>query len=397
MKKRKFLKLAAFVSAVALTAGIPLTVQGSTISARSLTAYADEAYTEGKDGQLTYKKYSDHVEITFCDLSATSVEIPSTISGLPVTAIDMYAFQGRSLTSVKIPDSVKSIGNWAFCMCDKLTSVTIPDSVEKIGIRAFEMCSSLSEVNLPDHVIEFSSFVFEGTPWLTEQRKKNALVIVNGALIDAQNCKGNVVIPSDVKYVAASAFARNSDITSVVFPSSVDKICDNVFFYCSNLTSVEAKGAQSIENMAFAYCNKLTDLKISNKMKYIDGYAFSDVTSTATITFYGTKDEWGKVDKPSDDKFLRNARMVYEEPETEPAGLAGDSNCDGGVDFADVVMIMQALANPNKYGINGSEKSHITAQGIKNADVIGNNGMTTEDAGAIQRYLLGIISDIPVK
>lgn len=398
MNKSKMLKFTAFVSAVVLTAGMSLTVQKGAFSAVPMTAYADEAYTEGKSGQLTYRKYSDHIEICSCEMSATSVEIPEMIEGLPVTVIGMYAFQIGGLKSVKIPNSVKEIGHWAFSMCSELTSVTIPDSVEKIGIRAFEMCSSLSEVNLPDHVIEFNSFVFESTPWLKAQRKKGDMVIVNGALIDAQNCSGKVEIPSDVKYVASSAFARNSKVTSVVFPSGVNKICDNVFFYCENLTSVEAKGAESIDSMAFCNCNKLTDLKISNKLKSIDGYAFADITSGATITFYGTKDEWEKVEKPSDDKFLKNSRIVFEENVTEPeVSLAGDSNCDGGVDFADVVMIMQALANPNKYGLNGSEKSHITGQGIKNADVIGNNGMTTEDAGTIQKYLLNIITELPYK
>ena len=398
MKKRNILKFTAFISAAVLSAGIPLSVQKGAFSAAPITAYADDTYTTIKDGQMTYYKYSDHVELVSCDMSATSADIPETVSGLPVTVIGIYAFQGTSIKSVKIPSSVKEIGHWAFCMCNGLTSVTIPDSVEKIGIRAFEMCSSLSTVEFPDRLIEFSSFVFESTPWLTEQRKKDPFVIVNGALIDGQGCKGDVVIPSDVKYVAPSTFARNENVTSVVFPSSVDRICDNVFFYSTNLKSVEAKNAKAIESMAFCGCEKLTELKISNKLKTIDGYAFSDVTSTATITFYGKKEEWEKVDKPSNDQFLRNARMVFEESISEPeVTVPGDANCDDGVDLSDTVMIMQALANPNKYGLNGSDKTHITEQGIKNADVIGNNGMTTEDAGAIQRYLLHIITELPVK
>ena len=76
---------------------------------------------------------------------------------------------------------------------------------------------------------------------------------------------------------------------------------------------------------------------------------------------------------------------------------AGDANCDGGVDLSDAVLIMQALANPNKYGENGSDKSHITKQGIENADVIGNDGMTTGDAQAIQRYLLKLVTELPIK
>ena len=49
--------------------------------------------------------------------------------------------------------------------------------------------------------------------------------------------------------------------------------------------------------MAFAYCNKLSSLKLSNKLKTIDSYAFSDITNSATITFCGTKEDWDKVEK----------------------------------------------------------------------------------------------------
>lgn len=72
--------------------------------------------------------------------------------------------------------------------------------------------------------------------------------------------------------------------------------------------------------------------------------------------------------------------------------LRGDTNCDGSVDMADVVLIMQALANPNRYGENGTDEHHITAQGMKNADVAGDNdGLTVSDALEIQKYLLGVV------
>lgn len=75
----------------------------------------------------------------------------------------------------------------------------------------------------------------------------------------------------------------------------------------------------------------------------------------------------------------------------------GDANCDGGVDLADVVLIMQSLAGPNKYGLNGSDKTHITEFGLANADVNMQNGVTTEDALLIQRYLLKVIPSLPVR
>ena len=67
------------------------------------------------------------------------------------------------------------------------------------------------------------------------------------------------------------------------------------------------------------------------------------------------------------------------------------------IDMSDAVLIMQALANPNKYGVNGKDAKRITAQGVKNADVSGNDGMTTGDAVVIQKYLLHLITEIPQK
>ena len=57
--------------------------------------------------------------------------------------------------------------------------------------------------------------------------------------------------------------------------------------------------------------------------------------------------------------------------------------------MSDVVIIMQSLANPNKYGLKGSEKTHITAQGLANGDVDrSSEGITAGDALRIQEYLL---------
>jgi hypothetical protein len=52
---------------------------------------------------------------------------------------------------------------------------------------------------------------------------------------------------------------------------------------------------------------------------------------------------------------------------------------------------MQYIANPDKFGVNGTDKNHITEQGKKNADITGeNDGITNADALAIQKKLLGL-------
>ena len=75
--------------------------------------------------------------------------------------------------------------------------------------------------------------------------------------------------------------------------------------------------------------------------------------------------------------------------------VRGDANCDGGVDMSDVVLIMQSLANPNKYGLEGTDSKHITAEGQANGDVDETvKGITSNDALKIQQWLLKSISEL---
>ena len=88
--------------------------------------------------------------------SLTSVTIPDS-----VTSIGGYAFFGcSSLTSVTIGNGVTSIGDYAFSGCSSLTSVTIGNSVTSIGNYAFENCSSLTSVTIPDSVTSIGDYAF---------------------------------------------------------------------------------------------------------------------------------------------------------------------------------------------------------------------------------------------
>ena len=79
----------------------------------------------------------------------------------------------------------------------------------------------------------------------------------------------------------------------------------------------------------------------------------------------------------------------YLSTSAEVSNIKGDANCDGQVDLSDAVMIMQALANPNKYGLDGTAEHHLTEQGKLNGDMNG-DGLTSGDALAIQKKLLGL-------
>jgi hypothetical protein len=100
-----------------------------------------------------------------------------------------------------------------------------------------------------------------------------------------------------------------------------------------------------------------------------------------------------------------SARIVFVAPTGQSKAVSltvgtgivfGDANCDDLVDLSDVVLIMQSLANPNKYGLNGTDKSHITESGLANANVNLQDGVTGEDALYIQKYLLKLITELPI-
>ncbi len=75
----------------------------------------------------------------------------------------------------------------------------------------------------------------------------------------------------------------------------------------------------------------------------------------------------------------------------------GDANCDGIVNLSDAVLIMQNIANPGKFGPNGSDANHLTEQGQKNADCCNpGDGVTNKDALAIQKLLLELVQTLPV-
>ena len=74
---------------------------------------------------------------------STELIIPASINGSPVVAIADNAFENSSLVSVSIPETLKSIGWFAFSGCSKLERIIIPKNVTEIGYSAFSNASKL--------------------------------------------------------------------------------------------------------------------------------------------------------------------------------------------------------------------------------------------------------------
>ena len=119
----------------------------------------------------------------------------------------------------------------------------------------------------------------------------------------------------------------------------------------------------------------------------------SDVTTTTSATTTTSSSTTKKPDTTVSSTTTSASTTVTNTTTKAPDKdvVYGDANCDGSVNLADAVLIMQFLANPTKYGENGSDPNHITAKGIANADCCNvGDGVTNKDALAIQKKMLAL-------
>ena len=108
----------------------------------------DEAESAGGES-ATEKAFEYIVEngtatITRYKGSQTTVIVPASIDGYTVKSIGDDAFKGSSIVSVSLPDTLASIGWFAFSDCSSLKSAIIPKSVTEIGYEAFSNCKRLT-------------------------------------------------------------------------------------------------------------------------------------------------------------------------------------------------------------------------------------------------------------
>ncbi len=168
-----------------------------------------------------------------CCTGLTSITIPNSVTSIEYTAFSHCL----NLSSVIIGDHVESIGNWAFEKCSSLTSVNIPNSVMTIGEEAFRECSNLSNVIIGDGVKNIENLTF--------------LLCSN---------LSSVTIGNSVESIKYGAFMRCASLTSVNIPNSVTTIVQEAFEECSNLSSVVlGNSVTSIGEQAFRMCSKLED------------------------------------------------------------------------------------------------------------------------------------------
>ncbi|MCI5681128.1 MAG: leucine-rich repeat protein, partial [Bacteroidales bacterium] len=208
-----------------------------------------------------------------------SITIPNS-----VTSIGLEAFGGcTGLTSITIPNSVTSIGSNAFEGCTGLTSITIPNSVTSIGFRAFKGCTGLTSITIPNSVTSIGDWAFEGCTGLTSITIPDSVTSIDAF----DGCTGltSITIPDSVTSIGDWAFNDCTGLTSITIPDSVTSIGKWAFWDCTGLTSITIPNSvTSIGYWAFKGCTGLTSITIPNSVTSIGYRAFEGCTGLTSIT-----------------------------------------------------------------------------------------------------------------
>jgi len=187
---------------------------GNAVIAVGAVAIGDEAF--GSAGEL-------HSNVT-------SITIPDT-----VTSIGDYSFSGAPLASITIPNSVTNIGVRAFSDT-ALTSITIPSSVTSMGQRVFVNARSLTSVVIQNGITELPDYLFSGCEHLTSFVIPNSVTTLGFAPFEGSGIT-SLTVPSSVETVNAS-FRDSPFLVSVTIPSSVIRIHREAFYNLPNLRSI---------------------------------------------------------------------------------------------------------------------------------------------------------------
>lgn len=265
MKKNDHQGIFRFLIAIIVIACMPFAISSYAYDAKINGIYYNLDY-DAKTAEVTNSGYK-----TYYYSGDTSIDIPSQIvfNGISyvVTAIGEKAFWScDNIKSIKLPNTIKEIKNYAISSCTGIEEFVIPNTVEVIGDNAFAGCTGLSEIIIPISVTS----------------------IGENSFMDCSNIS-RVDIPSSITEISRSLFLRCSKLKEVYLPSSIISIGEYAFKE-SGLESITIPHlVTTIGGYAFQGCSKLTSVTVGWNPINIASNVFPNRTNATLYVPQGSK------------------------------------------------------------------------------------------------------------
>lgn len=220
--------------------------------------------------------------VFYNNTSLTSIKLPNKLENF----WDNAFYGCTSLNNIEMPSTVVGIYNHVFDGCTSLTNVKFNDSYTTLGTHVFKNCP-LDAVTFPNTLKSIGEYAFESTNLKTVDLSNTQITsLPNGSFYDCEQLS-DVKLPKELTYIGEKAFYK-STIASITFPPSLEKIgawafqntqltnvviptqCSSIeqgaFIDNANLTTVVINGLECyLAYQAFCNCSKLTDIYITSK------------------------------------------------------------------------------------------------------------------------------------
>lgn len=212
----------------------------------------------------------DSVEIS--DLAAwCDITFDSRLSN-PCYLAHRLFLNGEEIIDLVIPDTVTSIGSYAFTGCMGLNSVHIPSSVTEIGVSVFANCPEITSMTVDD-----------GNTVYDSRDACNAVIVTSSGTLIA-GCQ-NTVIPGTVTSIGDYAFSECTMLRGINIPNSVTRIGLEAFYRCSSLISANIPNSVTVIGyQAFYGCSALRSVHIPASVRGIASSAFEYCPSITSMT-----------------------------------------------------------------------------------------------------------------
>lgn len=203
---------------------------------------------------------------------------------------DMSLANGKNLTSVTIPDSVKSIGSHAFSGCTALTNINIPGSVTSIGKYAFYNVN-VEYLTIPDSVTQIDENAFSSCANLKSVLIGKGVANIGQHAFYQCTALTDITVMSESVNIDRTALSGCSSLKTAALPAQALSVID----YYMPIQTVVINGGTSIHLLELSDFETLESIEISSSVTTIEELALCDCVNLNSIKFNGTKSQWNAI------------------------------------------------------------------------------------------------------